>query len=210
MIRMLVAGAILTTALAAGVAPAADALEPFFLFEGVIPTAYQTLGPIDPGLYTEDGRPLTREELQGVLDLRKGDRVVLVRGGEIVGEGALAEVVAEKRDDAFQGRVLYATVTGLAEGVAAPGRPDGATAFADRSYDLLVVTDLPVEVLAREPEFEAMRWGVHDYVVRVGRMRYAVSRENAPRADGFRGWQIMRIGEERNARMTADYTWWER
>ncbi|MBD3222496.1 hypothetical protein GF314_14770 [bacterium] len=210
MTRMLVAAAILTTTLAAGVAPApaADALEPFFLFEGVIPMAYQTLGPVDPGLFTEDGRPLTGEELQEVVDLREGDRVVLIRGGEVVGEGALARVVAEKRDDASRGRVLYATLTSLPEGVAAPGRPDGAAAFADRGYDLLVVTDLPVEVLARDPELEAMRWGVHDYVVRVGRVRYAVSRENDPRRDGFRGWQIMRLGEDRNARMSADYTWW--
>jgi hypothetical protein len=35
-----------------------------------------------------------------------------------------------------------------------------------------------------------------------------VSRENDPRRDGFRGWQIMRLGEDRNARMSADYTWW--
>lgn len=188
----------------------AVAQDPFFLFEGVVPMAYQTLQAVPPALYVPEGHALTPTELQNVLDLRHGDRAVLIRDGAIVAEATIGAVVAQKRDDAHQDRVLYVRLEGLPEEVTMSTEPRGLAALTDAAYDLIVVTDKPVEVLAREPRFEGLRWGTHDYVVRAGRIRYAISRENDFRADGFRGWQVSRIEEERTARLTADYTWWRR
>lgn len=195
-----------TLALATG-ALAQD--HPMWLFEGVLPMVYETYGQVPANLYTEGGTVLDAEQVSASLDLRVGDPAVLIRGGEVVGKGTVSEVVASLHPESRNGRVLHVRLDGLPEGVAFPELPAGHAPLAAGDYDLVVITDKPLEVLAVDPLFENISWGQQDYVVRVGQLRYAVIRENAPRADGFRGWQVSHIAGTKSTRRTADYTWWK-
>ncbi|MEZ4388117.1 MAG: hypothetical protein R3D98_11175 [Candidatus Krumholzibacteriia bacterium] len=205
--------AVILTAAAASAqtaAPLQDTTEPMWSFEGVLPMVFEVYDPVPIRLYTDEGHVLSDEEIAASLDLRVGDPAVLIRAGAVVGEGKVSAVVARKHPEARNGRVLYVQVAGLPEGVTFPDEPRGHAALLDADYDLLVITDKPVDVLAPDPLFEEITWGQQDYVVRVGRVRYAVIRENDPRQDGFRGWQVSKLAGTKSTRMTADYTWWPR
>lgn len=182
--------------------------QPMWLFEGVLPMVYEIYGQVPADLYTEAGTVLDAEQVSASLDLRVGDPAVLIRGGEVVGEGRVSEIVASLHPESRNGRVLHVRLEGLPEGVSFPELPAGHAPLAAGDYDLVVITDKPLEVLAVDPLFENISWGQQDYVVRVGQVRYAVIRENAPRADGFRGWQVSTVAGTKSTRRTADYTWW--
>lgn len=196
---------LLTLALATG---ALAQVEPMWLFQGVLPMVYELHGQVPVDLYTEEGTSLDREQISSSLEIRVGDPAVLIRNGAIVGQGRVSDVVAELHPESRSGRVLYVRLDSLPEGVTFPQAPVGHPPLASGEYDLLVITDKPVEVLAVDPLFENIVWGQQDYVVRVGQARYAVIRENAPRAEGFRGWQVSKIAGTNSTRQTADYTWW--
>jgi len=196
---------LLTLALATGASAQA---EPMWLFQGVLPMVYEIHGQVPADLYTEEGTVLDSEQIASSLGLRVGDPAVLIRNGEIVGQGKVSEVVAARHPESRSGRVLHVRLEGLPEGVTFPRTPAGHAPLAAGEYDLLVITDKPVDVLAVDPLFENIVWGQQDYVVRVGQARYAVIRENAPRAEGFRGWQVSKIAGTNSTRRTADYTWW--
>lgn len=196
---------LLTLALATG---ALAQVDTFWLFQGVVPMVYEVHGRVPTNLYTEEGTVLDSEQISSSLELRVGDPAVLIRNGAIVGQGRVSEVVAALHPESRSGRVLYVRLEGLPEGVTFPRTPAGHAPLAAGEYDLLVITDKPVDVLAVDPLFENIVWGQQDYVVRVGQQRFAVIRENAPRAEGFRGWQVSSIAGTKSTRRTADYTWW--
>jgi len=192
-------------------AQAQETDEPLWSFEGVLPMSFEIHDPVPPSSYTVEGHVFTTEQIQASMDLRIGDSVVLIRAGEVVGKAKVGSIVGRIMDSARSRRVLHMTLADLTEGLTVSELPRGAEVLASGEYDLMVITNKPVEVLAPDPSFQDITWGTQDYVVRVGRKRYAIMRENSPRGDGYRGWQVSRINTEGNTnRMTADYTWWQR
>jgi len=176
--------------------PSARADQPWWSFEGVLPSLFQMHKAMPSGAYTADGRVLTPEQIAYSMDIELGDPLVLIRDGEVVGRGTIAEVVAKKNPEALNGRLLFLRPEGLPEGVEVPDEPVGPSALLDAGYDLYVLTDEVVEVLAPDPAFTDITWGVHDYCVRVGRLRFAIIREFWPRTDQYRGWQVVKLVED--------------
>lgn len=209
--RTLLSTLLLVTIALIGQAQAQGLSEPLWSFEGVLPMSFEIHDPVPPSLYTAEGHELTAEQIELAMDLRVGDNVVVIRNGEIAGQAKVGAIVGRLMDEARNQRVLHMMLTDLSEGLTMPELPRGFEVLSSGDYDLMVITDKPVDVLAPDTKFADITWGTQDYVVRVGRKRYAILRENAPRSDGYRGWQVSRINEEGNAnRMTADYTWWQR
>jgi hypothetical protein len=207
------ASMLLTVSLLLSLLPLATASaqsDPTFAFEGVLPMVYELYDPVPPELFTPEGHVMNDEEISASFDVRRGDPVTIIRGGEIVGEGEVVGVVALKRADARDDEVVHLQITGLPEGVTLPPPPPGRDVLEDENYTLVVVTDKPVEVLAPDPVFQGHRFMTQDYVVRVGRTRYAVLREADPRGDGHRGWSVNRLRSDGTTRLMADYTWWAR
>jgi hypothetical protein len=186
--------------------PAARADVPGFAFEGLLPLIFQMRQPMPPNAYTVDGTVLTAEQIAHTFAIELGDPLVLIRDGEVVGRGTIGEIVAKKRAEALNGRMIFLRPAGLPDGVDAPAEPVGPAALLDAGYDLYVLTDLPVEVLAPDPAYTDITWGVHDYCVRVGRQRFAVIREFWPRTEEFRGWQVIKFDEAGNWKVTSDNT----
>jgi hypothetical protein len=195
-------------ALLLAVVPVVLADQPLWAFEGQLPLIFQVNTTLPESAYSADGAVLSPEQIGSAMDIRLGDPVVLIRAGEVVGRGTIGEVVAQKRDDAKDRRVLFFRAAGLPEGVDVPAAPPGLEVLDDAGYDLYVLTDKPVEVLAPDPAFQDVPWGVHDYCVRVGRLRFAIIREHWRATGGFRGWQVQKlIPDERSLKIHADYTW---
>lgn len=203
LIAAILAGAILLPAIAA----AQDADRPIWAFEGLLPMIAQERGQLPSDYFKDAGRVLTPAEIASTVRFELGDRLVMIRDGKMVGEGKVREVVAQRRNDALQNRTLFLRPGGLPEGTVVPDFPRGPEAVDDVAYDLFVVTDRPVELLAPDPKFTDIAWGVHDYCVRVGQQRFAVIRERWPATGGFRGWQVILLREHDTIKAHTDYTW---
>ncbi|HOX27014.1 MAG TPA: hypothetical protein PLL30_14945 [Candidatus Krumholzibacteria bacterium] len=181
--------------------------QPGWAFEGGLPIIFEVHNPVAAALYTVEGTVLTDEQIRAAMDIDRGDPLVLIRDGAVVGAGTIGDIVAQRRSDADHERALFLRPAGLPEGVEAPAFPRGPAALADDGYDLYVLTDQVVEVLAPDPLFTDISWGVHDYCVRVGRLRFAIIRERAPGAEGFRGWHVEKLEDTGPLKVHADYTW---
>jgi hypothetical protein len=192
--------------LLATLAPTALADQPQWSFEGLMPAWFQKHEPLLPTVYTPEGAVLSPEQIAGCVDVRPGDPVVLIRAGEVVGRGTIGEIVAQRRDDALNRRALFFRAFGLPDSVEVPDAPAGPAVLEGAGYDLYVLTDKPVEVLAPDPAYTDITWGVHDYCVRVGRLRFAVIREFWPRTQLYRGWQIIKFEDPGNLKVFADNT----
>ncbi len=189
------------------IVPAALADQPRWAFEGQLPSIYEVYEPLPPTTYSDEGTVLTQEQISGCMDIDPGDPVVLIRGGEVVGSGTIGEVVAQRDPDVPARRYMYFRAVGLPKGVEIHDPPPGASVLEGADYDLYVLTDKLVEVLAPDPAFTDIPWGTHDFCVRVGRLRFAIIRENWRRTGGHRGWQIVKFEETGNRKIHADYTW---
>lgn len=207
--RTLLAIILLIGCALSAVAPAQQPLAPpYWAFEGVLPTVTQVRGNVPIDLYIEQGHVLSPDEIAASLNIELGDALVMVRDGEIVGQGTVDQVVAQRRTDALKNQILFIRPAGLPEGVEVPSFPRGPEAVEDMSYDLYIVTDEPVEILPPEPKFMHIGWGAHDYCVQVGEHHYAVIRERWPRTGGFRGWQVIRLHTTTNdIKLHSDHTW---
>jgi len=195
---------------AAAPAGAADpaAEQPRWSFAGQLPPIFQVHTPVPPVTYTREGTVLDGEQIADALDIRPGDPVVLIRDAAVVGAATVGEIVAGKHPEASQQRLLFFRPAAAPEGVEVPAAPPGPSVLADASYDLWVFTDRPVEVLAPDPLFQDIPWGVHDYCVRVGRVRYAIIREYWPGTTNFRGWQVREFaGGGETLKVHVDYEW---
>ena len=170
--------------------------QPGWAFEGVLPAIFQMRVPVPASVYAGEGHVLTREQIAASMEIELGDPLVLIRDGEVLGEGTVGEVVAKTRQDALDGRLIFLRPAGLPADVEVPVEPAGPSALLDAGYDLYVLTDQPVEVLAPDPRFADVPWGAHDYCVRVGRLRFAVIREYWPRTETCRGWQVVKLAED--------------
>jgi hypothetical protein len=188
-------------------ASAALADQPQWAFEGQMPIIYQMGSPLPGSVYSPDGSVLTPEQIKATLHIDAGAPLVVIRDGEVVGTGAIAEFVAKRDPRAQGGRLLFMRPSGLPEGVTTPAEPRGPESMEDASYDLYVLTDKPVEVLAPDPSFQDIPWGVHDYCVKVGRLRFAIVRDYWPRTGGFRGWQVNKLTDTGPVKVHVDYTW---
>jgi hypothetical protein len=188
-----------------GVAQEAD--SPTWSFEGLLPMITQVRGQLPSDYYKDAGRVLNAAEIAATVAINMGDRLVMIRDGKVVGEGTVREVVAQRRQDALQNRTLFLRPGDLPEGIDVPDFPRGPEAVEDASYDLFVVTDRPVEVLAPDPKFTDISWGAHDYCVRVGQQRFAIIRERWPVTGGFRGWQVILLRQHDTLKAHTDYTW---
>ena len=185
----------------------AAADQPLWAFEAQMPISYQMGAPLPGGAYTAEGAVLDAEQIAATLHVDVGDPVVLIRDGAVVGRGAIGEFVAKRDPRAQRGRLLFLRPTGLPEGVETPAEPRGPESMEDASYDLYILTDKPVEVLAPDPLFQDIPWGVHDYCVKVGRLRFAIVRDYWPRTGGFRGWQVNKLTDTGPVKVHVDYTW---
>ncbi len=187
--------------------PSVHADQPKWAFEGQLPTIFHVYEPLPAAIYTDDGAVLTEEQIKGCMDIDPGDPVVLIRDGQVVGSGTIGEMVAQKYDEARDRHAIYFRAAGLPDGVETPATLRGPSVLEDSGYDLYVLTDKAVEILAPDPAYTDIVWGVHDYCVRVGRLRFAVIRENWSPTGGFRGWQIIKFEDTGNLKIHADYTW---
>ncbi len=189
--------------------PAQDPLDPpVWAFEGVLPMVVQLRGHVPLDRYREEGQGLSAEEVYASLTFELDDPLVMIRDGELVGTGTVGEIVAMLHPEALQQKLLFLRPAGLPEDLEVPAVPRGPSAVEDDSYDLYIVTDLPVEVLAPDPQFASIPWGQHDYCVRIGRTRYAVIRERWPATGGYRGWQVNELEEGAiPLKVHSDYTW---
>jgi len=185
----------------------AAADQPAWSFDGVLPIIFEKFEPVPLAAYSDEGKVLTAAQIRKALEIGPGDPLILIRGGAVVATGAIGEIVAQTRADANQGRALYLRPVGLPDTIAVPAAPRGPAVLADAGYDLYVLTDKPVEVLAPDPLFNDIAWGVNDYCVRVGRLRFAVVREYAPGSKQFRGWQVIKLEDTGPLKVHADYTW---
>lgn len=184
--------------------------QPGWAFQGVLTSVLELRGMVPAHYFSKEGTVLPEEQVAACFDIRSGDPLVLIRDGAVLAEGTIGDFVARWDERAEHNRLLYVTVDSLPEDVTVPEVPVGAEQFDDAGFDLYVFTDAPVEILAPDPLFMDIAWGVEDYVVRVGRIRFAIIREKNLWGEGFRGWQVNKITEERSSRVMADYVWWER
>ena len=189
-------------------AATARADQPQWSFAGQLPPIFQMGDRIPAALYSPEGRVLDDDQIARTFTFRRGDRVVLIRDAAVVAEATVGEVVAQRHDQADQRRLLYFRPEGVPAGVAVPAVPPGPEVLADADYDLWVFTDQAVEVLAPDPALQDLPWGVHDYCVRVGGLRFGIVREDWPGSDRMRGWQVYKLDPEaRPLKVMVDYTW---
>ncbi len=186
----------------------ARADQPLWSFAGQLPPIFQMGERVPAARYSPEGRVLDADQIARTFTFRTGDPVVLIRDGEVAASATVGEVVAWRHDQADQGRLLFFRPEGLPADVAVPAAPPGPDVLDDASYDLWVFTDQRVEVLAPDPALQDLPWGVHDYCVRVGRLRFGIVREDWPASDRFRGWQVYELDPEaRPLKVMVDYTW---
>jgi len=188
-------------------APLAQADQPLFSFDGILPIIFQMHQPFPGHGYGDEARSLTDQEIMDSLDIRKGDKCVLIRGGAVVGQCTIGDIMVKNFEDAKNGHAMYMIPAGLPEGVAVPEGPRGPDALLDVGYDLFIITESVVEVLAPDPAFQDVSWGEQDFVVRIGRLRFSILREKWHDGNGYRGWHVEKFKETGAVKVHADYTW---
>ena len=201
-------GPVLLLAALLAIATVAPARQPEFSFGGQLPSMFQMHQRPHVSLFTPEGTELDSTQIAAIFDIELGDPVVLVRGGEVVARAKVGAIIAREDPRALDGRLLYFRPVDVTPEVPIPERPT-ADVLVDDGYDLWIFTEMPVEVLAPDPRLQGYSWGVHDYCVRVGRLRFGIIRERQPGGgDGFRGWQVQKFVDDGTMRkVTADYTW---
>ena len=182
------------------------ATQPLWSFEGLLPPMFQMHRNVPLVQYKEGGNVIDAKFVNRAMDIRSGDPLVMIRDGAVVAHCTVGDVVGELRDDAHGGHALFFRPAGLPEDVVVPEVPRGPEALAGSDYDLYIFTDKPVEVLAPDTRFQDIAWGVHDYCVRVGRLRFAIIREYWPRTKDYRGWQVAKIEETGTVKVHSDNT----
>jgi hypothetical protein len=189
-------------------AATALAEQPRWSFSGQLPAVFQRGQRIPDGHFKLDPVPVDSATAASALTVQGGEPVVLIRAGEVVARGRVGEIFTMRHPDATGGRLVFFRPTDLEPDVPMPVTPPGPAALDDANYDVWVLTEAPVEVLAPDPSLQDIAWGDHDYCVRVGRLRFAIIREKLPTSTHHRGWQVRKLDAEGGSlKVSGDYTW---